>query len=178
MEALAFGLESTQSCHSKFQCAGQSDRNRFVSEIVAGVESGARQPIHLCNNSMALFQGRTKNILSKPHRAETQTQINKPHRVETQTQINKPHRVETQTSFIVAPQPVGNYHYRVCQYESMAYSHAYRAGIFTRARVVYKYKSGIINRAIRKAERFLPKKSKLGHATDLKVMSPLHTGEL
>ena len=91
--------------------------------------------------------------------------------------MNKPNRVETQSPFIVAPHSVGNDNYQACQYESMAYSHAYRAGKFTRARVVYKYKSGIINRVIRKVKRFLPKKSKLGHATDLKVMSPLLLGE-
>ena len=89
MEALAFGVESTQSCRSKFQCAGHSERNQFVSEIVVGVESGARQPIQLCNNGRALSQGRTKNTLSKPHQAETESHIDKPYRVETQTQIDK-----------------------------------------------------------------------------------------
>ena len=65
MEALAFGVESTFKRHSKIQCAGHSERNQFVSEIVAGVESGARQPIHLCNNGMALTQGHIKNTFYK-----------------------------------------------------------------------------------------------------------------
>ena len=89
MEALAFGNESTQSCHSKFQRAGHSERIQFVSEIVAVVESGARQPIHLCNNR-AFHQGHTRNTLSKPHQAETKNTFSKPHQAEIQTQINKP----------------------------------------------------------------------------------------
>ena len=64
MEALAFGVESTLRYHSKFQCAGQSERTWFVSEVVAGVESGARQPIQPCNNR-ALTQGHTINTNCK-----------------------------------------------------------------------------------------------------------------
>ena len=90
MEALAFGVESTLKRHSKFQRAGHSERNQFVSEIVAGVESGARQPIHLCNNNLALPQGQTKNTsFCKPNQAETKVQMNKPNQAETNAQINQ-----------------------------------------------------------------------------------------
>ena len=84
MEALAFGTESTQSCHSKFQRAGHSERIRFVSYAVAGVESGARQPIQLCNNS-ALTQGHTRNTLNRSNQVETQIQSFKSARIPSQS---------------------------------------------------------------------------------------------
>ena len=156
MEALAFGVELTLKRYSKIQCAGHSERIRFVSEIVAGVESGARQPIQLCNNR-ALTQGHTR---------KTQTQLIKSARIPSQSMNPfSPLRGVSNTNEIAnvsqLPHPVGNEYCQECQYESMIHSRAYRAGMYTRDRVAHKYKSEIINRVIRKAKRFLRKKSKL-----------------
>ena len=77
----------------------------------------------------------------------------------------------------MAPHPDAPDYYQECQWESMIYSHAYQSGIYTRDRVISSYKPKVVSRAIRKAKRFLRKKSEPRTDADLKVESPPHYEE-
>ena len=73
-------------------------------------------------------------------------------------------------AFAVAPHPDADDYYQDCLWESMIYSRAYKAGIYTRDRVISSYKPKVISRAIRKAKRFLRKKSEPRTEANLKVV--------
>ena len=78
-------------------------------------------------------------------------------------------------AFAVAPHPVGNDYYQECHYESMIYSRAYQAGIYTRDRMISIYKPKVVSRAIRNANRLLRKKSEPRTEANLKVkLTPHH----
>ena len=74
--------------------------------------------------------------------------------------------------FVVAPLPEGDGYYEECHYESMICFRAYQAGIYTRDRVISSYKRLVVSRTIRKAKRFLRKKSEPRTEANLKVKSP------
>ena len=72
-------------------------------------------------------------------------------------------------AFAVAPVPEGDDYFEECHYESMIYSGAYRVGIYTRSRVISSYKPKVVSRAMRKAKRFLRKRSEPRTEANLKV---------
>ena len=77
----------------------------------------------------------------------------------------------------MAPHPDAEDYYQECHWESMIYSGAYQVGIYTRDRVISSYKQKVVSRAIRKAKRFLRKKSEPRTEANLKVESPPHSEE-
>ena len=72
-------------------------------------------------------------------------------------------------AFAVAPVPEGDDYFEECHYESMIYSGAYGVGIYTRSRVISNYKPKVVSRAMRKAKRFLRKRSEPRTEANLKV---------
>ena len=77
----------------------------------------------------------------------------------------------------MAPQPDDPDYYQDCHCETMIYSGAYQVGIYTRDRVISSYKPKVDSRAIRKAKRFLRKKSEPQTEANLKIESVPHPEE-
>ena len=80
-------------------------------------------------------------------------------------------------AFAVAPHPDAPNYYEDCAWESMIYSRAYQAEIYTRDRKISSYKPKVDSRAIRKANRFLRKRNEPRTEVNLKVEPTPRTEE-
>ena len=148
---------------------------RAIDKINCALSLSNQNSINLTNNLQTCADlANNHQLVSKPERP--------PRAIDKLTSAlalnyNTNPKPEGRGAFAVAPVPEGDGYFEECHYESMIYSRAYQAGMYTRTRVISSYKPKVMSRAIRKAKRFLRKKSEARTEANLEVKLTPHTEE-